>query len=244
MSGVMTQRKVLVLNKGWNPIAIVTLERAMSLICSSYDEKGDEPKAKIMDPTMEFKDYTWKEWAKLIPSDDEPVIRSARASFRIPEIVLLQRYNMLPQQRVHFSRRTIYRRDNNQCKYCNSRPGTSELSIDHIQPRSKGGKTTWENCVLACTACNRYKADLLPTKKVVIENRIRKEKGVDKTYSVAVTYYTVTFNSGRKTWQVTIKEPKKPRFTFYKGDYRCKSWESILGEMYWEIELRNENEDD
>ena len=212
---LLTQRKVLVLNRGWNPIAVVTLERAMTLIWTD-DSKGakrQEPKARILDPTSDFKVFEWnnpdkpeESWAHLVLKDGEPVIRSAKSSFRIPEIILLSRYNKLPQQRIHFSRRTIYRRDVNQCQYCGCRPGTGELSIDHILPRSRGGKTTWENCVLACTKCNKRKADRTPEE------------------------------CGMKL----LKKPVKPRFTFYKGEYRCKSWESILGIAYWETELQND----
>ena len=205
---ILTQRKVLVLNRGWNPIAVVTLERAMCLICASY--KDNEPKARILDPSTEFRLYTWEDWAKLIPEHGEVSIRSAHASFRIPEIVLLSRYNKLPQQRIHFSRRTIYRRDANTCQYCGGRPGTDELSIDHVLPRSRGGKTTWENCVLACTICNKKKADRTPEE------------------------------CGMKL----LKKPKKPHFSFYKGDYRCKSWEAILGVAYWETELQHDMGDE
>jgi 5-methylcytosine-specific restriction endonuclease McrA len=201
---IMTRRKVLVLNKSWSPVAVINLERAMGLITSTY--KNDEPKAKILDPTQDFQLFTWDDWADLIPRDGEEVISSVKRSFRIPEIVLLSKYNKLPQQRVHFSRRTIYRRDNNQCQYCGSCPGTPDLSIEHILPRSRGGKTTWENCVIACTDCNRRKADRTPEE------------------------------AGMKL----LKKPTKPKFSFFKGDYRCKSWESILGICYWSVELKND----
>lgn len=206
----MNQRKVLVLNRGWNPIAVVSLEKAMCLVCSTY--KNDEPKARILDATQDFRLFTWDDWAKLIPSEDEPIIRSAKSNFRIPEIILLSRYNKLPQQRVHFSRRTIYRRDGNQCQYCGAKPGTESLSIDHVLPRSKGGKTEWTNCVLACTTCNRNKADR------ILSNR----------------------NTATEVNMKLLKQPKKPRFTFYKGDYRCTSWEAVLGVAYWNVELQND----
>jgi 5-methylcytosine-specific restriction endonuclease McrA len=206
----MAQRKVLVLNRGWNPIAVVNLEKAMCLVVSTY--KNDEPKARIMDPTTDFKLYNWADWAELIPTEGEAVIHSARANFRIPEIILLSRYNKLPQQRVHFSRRTIYRRDGNQCQYCGAKPGTAELSIDHVIPRSKGGKTEWTNCVLSCVNCNRKKADRILSWR----------------------------SNANEVNMKLIKQPKKPKFTFYKGDYRCKSWESILGISYWLCELQND----
>jgi 5-methylcytosine-specific restriction endonuclease McrA len=198
---VLTQRKVLVLNRGWHPIAVVSLERAMALVCGEY--KSGEPKARIMDPTEDFKLFTWQDWAKLMPRENEQAIRSARQAFRIPEIILLSRYNKLPQQRIHFSRRTVYRRDNNQCQYCGKKPGTAELTIDHVIPRSQGGLTTWENCCLACVVCNKRKADRTPEQ------------------------------AGMKL----LRKPFKPKFTLFKGDYKCKSWESILGIAYWEVEL-------
>lgn len=201
----LANRKVLVLNKGWNPIGVVPLERAMCLIVGTY--KDGEPKARILDATQDFKLFTWEDWSKLKAGEEESVIRGVKQNYRIPEIILLARYNRMPQQRIQFSRRTIYRRDNNQCQYCGKRPGTSELSIDHISPRSQGGLTTWENCVLACTDCNRKKADRTPEQ------------------------------CGMKL----LRKPYKPKFTLYKGEYRCKSWESLLGAAYWEVELQHDS---
>lgn len=206
-AALLSNRKVLVLNKGWNPIAVVSLERAMCLVCGTY--KDGTPKARVLDAAQDFRLFTWEDWSKLKAGDGEAVIKGVKHDFRIPEIILLTRYNKLPQQRVHFSRRTIYRRDGNQCQYCGCRPGTSELSIDHVHPRCLGGKTTWENCVLACTNCNRKKAD----------------RTLDQC--------------GMKL----RKQPFKPKFTLYRGEYRCKSWEQILGVAYWETELESDNPD-
>jgi 5-methylcytosine-specific restriction endonuclease McrA len=159
MSAVMSQNRVLVLNKGWTAVGIATVERAFNLIMSEY--ANGQPKARIIDP-QDFQAYTWDDWSKITPKSDESVIHTARQSFRLPEVVLLSRYEKMPQQRVHFSRRTIYRRDNYTCQYCGCRPGSEELSIDHIVPRSRGGQTSWTNTVLACVKCNSRKADKLP----------------------------------------------------------------------------------
>lgn len=157
---VTQKRKVLVLNKGWNAIGVVSLERAIVMLFSTHE--CGTPKAKIIDPTREFQTFTWEKWSELKPKMDDEVIRSANMTFRVPEVILLSKYDKMPQHKIHFSRRTIYKRDNNQCQYCGATPGTEELTIDHVVPRSKGGKTTWENCVLACVGCNSFKADRTP----------------------------------------------------------------------------------
>jgi 5-methylcytosine-specific restriction endonuclease McrA len=202
----LANRKVLVLNRGWTPIAVVSMERAFRLITGSV-KGSSEPKARIIDPANDFRTFTWEDWSLLQPSHDGERIRGAKRDYRIPEVILLSRYNKLPQQRVHFSRRTIYRRDGNQCQYCGKKPGTECLNIDHVTPRSQGGQTTWENCVLACIECNTRKADRTP----------------------------------EQARMVLLRKPVKPKFTLFKGEYRCKSWEQFLGEAYWETELANDN---
>ncbi len=156
----LRNRKVLVLNKGWNAIGVVTLERALVMLFSEY--KDGQPKARIIDPTKDFQTFTWEDWSRLRPKNGEDHIKATNTIFRVPEVILLSKYDKLPQHKIHFSRRTIYKRDANTCQYCGCMPGTEELTIDHVLPRSRGGKTTWENCVLACVGCNSKKADRTP----------------------------------------------------------------------------------
>jgi 5-methylcytosine-specific restriction endonuclease McrA len=66
------------------------------------------------------------------------------------------------QSAVTFSRRNVFKRDRYVCQYCGCQPGTDELTIDHVVPRSQGGVSSWTNCVLACIACNKRKADRTP----------------------------------------------------------------------------------
>ncbi len=77
-------------------------------------------------------------------------------------MVTLTDYDRLPEAAVAFSRRNIFKRDQYTCQYCSVQPGTDELTIDHVLPRSLGGTSTWENCVLACVSCNKRKADRTP----------------------------------------------------------------------------------
>lgn len=156
----MAQRKVLVLNKSWTPVGVVSLQRAITLLFGVYSSGA--PKAVVVD-TDSFATFTWDDWSKLAPEDGEDVIHSARdRKFKIPEVVVLTQYDKLPRHRVTFSRRTLYKRDSYRCQYCGDTPPTEELTIDHILPRSRGGETTWTNCVISCLPCNAKKADRLP----------------------------------------------------------------------------------
>jgi hypothetical protein len=241
----LKNRKVLVLNKGWNAIGVVSLERALVMLFSPCrdehgrvmkDTNGKEiPKARIIDPTNSFQDLTWEDWGKIRPKNGEDTIKGINTVFRIPEVILLSRYDKMPQHKIHFSRRTIYRRDGNTCQYCGCQPGTEELTIDHIVPRSCGGKTTWENCILACIGCNSKKADIMPDRTTLLERREDKE--------VHVPAFIVYFNDPEKGGKTkkTIKQPKKPIIPLFKGDIRIKSWEAFLGEAYWLTELQNDN---
>ena len=96
------------------------------------------------------------------PQDDEPVIRTRTLRLRVPEVITLRNYDRVPENRVTFSRRNVFKRDRFTCQYCGTQPGSEELTIDHVVPRSQGGETSWENCVLACVQCNSTKADRTP----------------------------------------------------------------------------------
>lgn len=159
MSAILTNRKVLVLNKNWTPVGTITLQDAITKVFSTYDD--GTPKARIIEPET-FQLFTWEDWSKLRPLATDEKIAASNMFFKIPEIILLSKFEKLPKPKVHFSRRTLYKRDRMMCQYCGSTPGSEELTIDHVLPRAQGGLTTWENCVLACVDCNRTKANRTP----------------------------------------------------------------------------------
>lgn len=159
MTTILQKRKCLVLNKNWRAIGTVSLEDAITKVFSTYND--GTPKAHIIEPES-YQTFTWADWAKIQPDVNEEKISTVNMAFRIPEIIVLSKYEKMPKPKVHFSRRTLYKRDKMQCQYCGCKPGSEELTIEHVVPRSKGGLTTWENCVLACVPCNRKKADKTP----------------------------------------------------------------------------------
>ncbi len=150
MTTSVLQQPTLVLNRNWQPVHVATVSRALVLLWNR--------RAMVVDP-RDFQTYTWEHWAALEPVDGERFIQAVSVRLRVPEVVTLPNYDRLPDAYVTFSRRNLFKRDHNTCQYCGAQPGTEELTIDHIVPRAQGGATTWTNCVLACVACNKRKAD-------------------------------------------------------------------------------------
>ena len=143
----------LVLNRSWSAITTTTARKAIGLVYTGA--------ARIIRPDT-YETHGFDSWADLAVEDGEPSIRTVSFEMRIPEVIVLTHYTGMPTQEATFSRRNLYRRDRNTCQYCGGRPGTSELSIDHVVPRSRGGLSNWVNCVLACVGCNGRKANRLP----------------------------------------------------------------------------------
>jgi 5-methylcytosine-specific restriction endonuclease McrA len=119
---------VLVLNATYEPINIVTLQRAVVLLL--------------------------KEKAELVEAANAE-LRSGRSNMRLPVVIRLVYYVRIPRLvGIPLSRRTVLARDHYTCQYCGAMPGRADLTVDHVAPRSKGGETTWENVVTACRRCN------------------------------------------------------------------------------------------
>lgn len=157
MSLALAARKVLVLNKSWRPINILSLEDALTKVCSQREEE----RARIIDCNS-FVPMTWEDWSAQRPQEGEEFIRGTKTIYRIPTVILASKYDHTHNKKAHYCRRTVYKRDNYTCQYCGCRPGSEELTIDHVLPRAQGGLTTWENCVLACVTCNFKKANRTP----------------------------------------------------------------------------------
>lgn len=153
MVSSVLERPTLVLNRNWQPVNVATVARALVLLWNET--------ARVVDPA-DYQLYGWREWLQLVPAPGELFIRAVSRRLRVPEVVSLVEYDRLPSATVSFSRRNIFKRDHYACQYCGKQPGSEELTIDHIIPRSRGGVSSWENCVLACMGCNKRKADHTP----------------------------------------------------------------------------------
>lgn len=141
----MLNDPTLVLNRSWVAVTTTTVRQAMTLVCRNA--------ARVIQPDT-CETYDFRSWADLRVRAGEPCIRTVQLKIRVPEIIVLTANDDLPRRTVPFSRRNLYRRDGYRCQYCGKSKSTSELSIDHVMPRSRGGRTTWDNCVLSCIPCN------------------------------------------------------------------------------------------
>lgn len=152
MIAPVLESPTLVLNRNWQPVNIARVARALVMVWNDT--------ARIVDPES-YQLFDWEEWAKLEPVEDR-YIQAVSQRIRVPEVITLSAFDRVPSSSVTFSRRNIFKRDRYTCQYCHEQPAPEQLTIDHVVPRSHGGKSSWENCVLACVDCNHSKADRTP----------------------------------------------------------------------------------
>ncbi|MFO1076541.1 MAG: HNH endonuclease [Planctomycetota bacterium] len=114
--------------------------------------------ARVVSPES-LSTYSFAEWLSQPLPNGTLAIRSPSIAIKIPEVILLAGYDRIPSHEAPFTRRNLFLRDDYTCQYCGRRCAADHLSVDHVLPRSRGGRTSWENCVLACVGCNARKAD-------------------------------------------------------------------------------------
>lgn len=150
-------RPVLVLNRYWQPVHTCSVRRSLHLLCVGHAQvvqvEGDE----------RFGTHDLASWIEYSRGfSGEEMIHGARIALRVPKIVVLAFYDRVPRLEVRFSRRNVFLRDQFTCQYCAKTLPETQLNLDHVTPRDKGGRTTWENIVTSCFRCNTRKANKLP----------------------------------------------------------------------------------
>ncbi len=152
---------VLVLNRHYMALRVVDVKRAFSLLYRRVAEV-------ISVEDDEYQSYDFESWRQLselkaaFARESHDWIRTVRFEIAVPRIIRLLGYDRLPRQEVKLNRRNIFARDRNRCQYCGRSFPTSELSIDHVVPRSQGGQPIWTNLVSACVECNVKKGGRTP----------------------------------------------------------------------------------
>ncbi len=198
---------VLVLNRHYAAIHVVSVRRAFGMLYRRLAEV-----IHVEDNLFEGHDFeSWQQVSlhrAKFPRQEAEWIRCIRFDLAVPRIVRLLLYDRLPKKRVKFNRRNIYARDHSRCQYCGKPYPTGELSLDHVIPRSQGGKSTWENVVCACVACNVRKGGRMPA----------------QAHMRLITK--------------PVKPTRPPVISLRLSSEKYASWKQFLNHAYWSVELR------
>jgi len=208
---------VLVLNKMWMAIRVTNARRAFSLLVGDIAEV-----IRVDDGSYAAHNFeSWTELgavreqfnsspptASLLGSEHYDWVRTVRMHIAVPKVIRLLGYDRLPKQGVKLNRRNIFARDKNHCQYCGKHFSTSELSLDHLIPRSLGGVSSWDNLVCCCVRCNAHKGGRTPVQ------------------------------AHMKLIRKPTKPRRNPIISLRLGTDKYASWRAFLDDAYWSVELK------
>ncbi|XAL97994.1 HNH endonuclease [Phycisphaeraceae bacterium D3-23] len=223
---------VLVLNKMWMAVRVIDARRAFAMLLSGLAEA-----IRVDDGSYtgyDFADWTDLSLAQrrlfpeptrgplpgeptpdstpdaTMPAVDDPYafVRTVRMHLAVPKVIRLLGYDKLPRTGVKLNRRNIFARDHNHCQYCRRKFPMTDLSLDHVVPRSQGGGTSWENLVCCCVKCNTKKGGRTP-----------------KQAQMPLA-------------QKPVKPKTNPVLSIRIGKGKYKSWKAFLDNAYWSVELK------
>ncbi len=149
--------QVLVLNRLWQAVNICSARRAFALLYQGHAQVvSSDPQNNFL--THDFD--SWRDFSTTAPEHE--MVTTISWKIRVPRVIVLLLFDRLPKKEVKFTRHNVFERDKNTCQYCGHIFDRSELNLDHVLPRDKGGLTTWENVVCSCIPCNTRKGNRLP----------------------------------------------------------------------------------
>jgi 5-methylcytosine-specific restriction endonuclease McrA len=198
---------VLVLNKQFMALAVISVKRAFCMLVAGHAEVVAEEEEGV------FANYNFESWRQIsevkqaMAPDEHEFVHTVNFGIIAPRIIRLPGYSRVPRNQVKLNRRNIFARDQNRCQYCGHKYSTSDLSIDHIVPRTQGGVTSWDNVVCACLDCNVRKGGRTPDQ------------------------------AGMHLISVPVRPQTSPIITQRLKDVRYTSWMAFLDHAYWSVEL-------
>jgi 5-methylcytosine-specific restriction endonuclease McrA len=152
MPQIIANTNVLVLNRSFIPLHMTTVRRAFTLLYQDLARAVDQ----------EFHTFDFQSWSELSVAAHSDTIGLVDRAIRVPRVIALTSFDRFPRRTVRFSRINILARDQHTCQYCGKHFTRTDLNLDHVNPRSRGGVSTWENVVTSCIPCNRKKAGRTP----------------------------------------------------------------------------------
>ena len=198
----LLNQQVLVLNRLWQAVNVCTVKRALILLFQGHAQ------VVFNDGQGSFQTFSFNEWRDFSEQRILPeCVRTISFRIRIPQVIMLLVFDRQPRKEVKFTRHNIFERDKNTCQYCGQVYERSELNLDHVIPRDRGGATSWENIVCSCIGCNTRKANRTPQEAGM--RLIRKPK--------------------RPKW--------RPFLQINVGMPYHESWKHFIDLAYWNVEL-------
>lgn len=150
--------KVLQLNSVWIPIDIISVRDAFRLV--------SKQNAKILETVYEtYMLHTFESWLDFHMKEKYSKINTVTLEIPVPEVIVLSMYDDIPDNTIKFTKENLLIRDDYKCAYCQTDLTLETMTMDHVIPSSRGGDTSWENCVCACKGCNHEKGHHLPVGK-------------------------------------------------------------------------------
>lgn len=208
---VLESVQVLKLNKGYTPIQIISGKEAFIDV---FTEKAEI----ISVEDSNYISYDFNSWAEISQlrlelgehEENDEWIFTSHLTLQVPRVIRSLTYENIPEYKVKFNRRNIYSRDGYTCQYCGKKLPASLLNIDHVIPKSKGGKNTWKNLVCSCLKCNNHKA-----------NNLLKEVGM-------------------KLIKIPREPKYGAQFTVRIQHEKYITWRHFISEAYWTIALQED----
>ncbi|MHB2025804.1 MAG: HNH endonuclease [Elusimicrobiota bacterium] len=195
---------VLILNRNFYAIQIASWERALTLLyldraCVVDDERG----------ACDFQD--WIQLSREMKKEPRWFVHTPKLTVALPEVIALKFFDKVPRTEVPFTRRNIYAHYGHRCCYCGNRFPPADLNLDHVVPRSRGGKTDWTNVVTSCVPCNLKKGSRLPD-----------EAGMKLRVRVSRPKF-------RQGLTLALRSPARVR----------RSWQRFIDKAYWDATIED-----
>jgi 5-methylcytosine-specific restriction endonuclease McrA len=207
MPSTALSASVLVLNRFYMAVHVVNVRRALGLLFRELAEV-------IHFEEGQYANYNFQSWREIsalraaFKEQHDDWIHGVNFELQVPRVIRLLSFDRVPKQTIRFNRRNLFARDGNRCQYCGKHFPTSELSLDHVVPRSRGGDTTWENVVCACVACNVRKGGRTPQEAHL------------------------------KLVRPPIKPKRSPLLAVKLDNPKYQSWKTFVDNAYWTVDLK------
>ncbi len=186
------QNTVLILNKNWQAIHSTTPVEIFGAMANGSVLGLDIHREDWMLP------LSWDDWQKLPVRSSDQSVGTVQGRIRIPTVVVLANFDQVPRKRLRFGLLGLWERDEGRCQYSGRKLTLAEANIDHVIPSSRGGETSWENCVLSDRKINTRKADRTPQE------------------------------AGLVLLKKPVQPPERPLSWFIRNTHRIKDWRIFL----------------